>query len=126
VRAGNIILEEDMRTTQYVGLNKYAHDWLEGRVIETFDKNLCRGMFNEQVQGTIYHVQAENPINLMYIAEEVVQDMPWSSGPMIFTALRVKLLKKNGHEVTMEDWFRWMLDPNVTAGYDYETGRYFL
>jgi hypothetical protein len=114
------------RSTQYIGLNKYAKDWLEQQgIIEEFPRYLCDGMFNEEIYGKVYHVTPPEGPNVMYVCAEVVQDIPWSSGPMIFTYLKVDLVKME-QKVPMGDWFQWMVDPGVTNEVDYERGRYFV
>jgi hypothetical protein len=71
-----------MRTTQYIGLNALALEFVA--TLEKLDiKHFTTGMFEEEVplgvwkdtDGTIY--------------KEVVQIEPWSSGPMIFTCVEV-------------------------------------
>lgn len=117
------------RSTQHIGLNKYAGEWVHD-AIRTEGYSMCKGMFDEEVIGTIYHMPVPEGPNKALIAKEVVQDAPWSSGPMIFTHLQVTLVKENGQELDMGCYFSWMFDPRLLrysgdgTEYDYETGRY--
>ena len=68
-----------MRTTQYIGLNARAVD-----IVTTFIRldisHSTFGMFEEEVPLGVWQLDKR-----LYI--EFVQASPWSSGPMIFTAL---------------------------------------
>ncbi len=81
-----------MRMTQHIGLNDRASRIVEGgEKIATYV--VTRGMFDEPIVGGIWKikqyteewgVQSESE----YVVAEYEQCAPWSSGPMIFTALR--------------------------------------
>jgi len=117
-----------MRTTQYVGLNQYALNYVKGAVrTETY--NMTEGMFMEPVVGTIYHMPVPNGPNKAYILKEVVQCAPWSSGPVIFTCLEATLVKESGQKLDWGKMFKWIRDPSLGEEhkeYDKETGRYWV
>jgi len=115
------------RETQYIGLNKYAHDFVKN-AIKTETYIMTQGMFGENIEGTIYYMPVPYPeldVNEEYYYKEIVQYEPWSSGPMIFTCLQRTLVKKTQvlTDEKGEESFRWMIDPSIEEEYDYETGR---
>lgn len=113
------------RSTQYIGLNQYALNFVKGaKLVETFE--LTEGMFGEPVLGSVYHMPPPAGPNDEYILKEVVQDVPWSSGPMIFTHLEATLVKKSGQRIKLGPYFSWMVDPSIKDEYDLETGRYYI
>lgn len=113
------------RTTQVIGLNNYARLWIKSAIkVETYQ--MTEGMFNEPVGGRIFHLPPKG-LNKALIAKEVVQVVPWSSGPMIFTHLQVTLVRKGGEQVVdMGFHYSWMVDPMLETEYDSETGRYYV
>lgn len=119
------------RTTQYVGLNKYAQDYVKNAVrVEEYP--MTHGMFNEVVMGNIYHMEPPKGPNKEYRLVEVVQIAPWSSGPVILTCLKSVLVKECGQVIEDDqgyEFFRWMMDPSLSEKHievDYETGRYYI
>ncbi len=76
-----------MRTTQFIGLNGNAFDWLDKNCIIQeslpIDLEPIYGMFEEEV-----HILKQYTTNENRFVEEYVQAEPWSSGPCIFLALR--------------------------------------
>jgi len=117
------------RSTQYIGLNKYAHELVKD-AIKTETYEMTTGMFVEPVNGRIYHMAKENDLDVASIRYvEIVQTSPWSSGPMIFTHLRREWVKNDGtiEPEEGEMYCSWMLDPALRGQeYDYETGRYYV
>jgi hypothetical protein len=112
------------RSTQYVGLNKYARNFVANAIkVEEYD--MTTGIFGEVIKGHIYHMNPPQGPNTKYIFKEVVQTTLWSSGPMIFTCLAVTLVKECGQRLKSGKYFQWMLDPTVNE-YDIETGRYYV
>jgi hypothetical protein len=117
------------RTTQYIGLNNWALKLVKDSIKQETYK-MTTGMFDEPVYGSVYHMVPPKGPNkaLKYI--EVVQDTPWSSGPMVFTALKQVLVKESGQVI--EDnvlYCPWILDPSLSeehTEYDQETGRYYV
>jgi hypothetical protein len=46
---------------------------------------------------------------------------------MIFTHLKLTLVKESGQEIDMGEAFSWMVDPSLTLReYDMATGRYYV
>ena len=115
------------RTTQYIGLNKFARD-LVSEATSVVAYSMTTGMFDEDVEGNIYHLPPDNHGNvIMY--KEVVQVVPWSSGPMIFTNLQEVMVKESGQTIVSEDICSWILDPSLGKNHievDYETARYYV
>lgn len=119
------------RSTQYIGLNKFAAELVASAIkIEYYE--MTTGMFDEPINGRIYYMPVPYPdVNESFVYKEVVQEVPWSSGPMIFTYLKEILTKKSGQVLGLDDddgsICSWMVDPNVKpAEYDYATGRYYV
>ena len=113
------------RTTQYIGLNKYAREYVKSAlIVESYD--MTTGMFDETIIGKIYYMPTPDGPNSAYIFKEVVQISPWSSGPMIFTSLEVSLKKDSGQIIEMGRYFDWMIDPSIKCEYDFETARYYV
>lgn len=94
-----------MRTTQYLGLNKNAQTWLkkscQGEPLPT--KKFVEGMFGEKVHQLLKHTlktpttivkTPKAPAYLETHVEEYVQAEPWSSGPVVFLALRYSKCKQ--------------------------------
>lgn len=113
------------RCAQYIGLNKYAEDWLKS-ALRVEEYQMTTGMFDEPVMGRIYHMPLPEGPNIKgYIAKEVVQCVPWSGGPMIFSHIHMTLVREEGPEEDMGDgWFSWMFDPSINGECDHNTGRY--
>lgn len=120
-----------MRTTQEIGLNNYARNFVRD-AIKSESYKMTTGMFGEDVYGFVYEIKNKN--GNIDIYREVVQDTPWSSGVMIFTCLKLeKTIRKNMPDI---DWtkddsygtmcFQWMLNPSITDEFDYETGGYWV
>jgi len=114
------------RSTQYIGLNDYAKDYVKNATsIEYYD--MTKGMFDEIIKGKIYHMPIPEGPNKDLILKEVVQDSPWSSGPMIFTCLEEILTKECGQIISLGKYFQWMIDPSVKdREYAPATGRYYV
>ncbi len=112
------------RTTQYIGLNGYARKYVEAAIkVETYE--MTTGMFDEPVMGHIYTMPVGKYGNTI-IAKEAVFVAPWSSGMMIFTCLKLTLVRPNGDQEDFGSAFEWMLDPSIANEYDFETGRYYV
>ena len=80
------------RWTQYIGLSPEALDFLDkhpNKVIGSW--KMATGITFEDVMGSIYEVESgEDPYGgtIIETFAEVEDVTPWSSGPMIHTALR--------------------------------------
>ena len=117
------------RSTQYIGLNNYALEFIKG-AIKKKEIQIAVGMFDEPIIGYIYYMTPAKP-NKEIFYTEVVQDMPWSSGPMVFTCLEQTLVKECGQRLIDTEclFFKWMIDPNLAQEnleYDIRTGRYYV
>lgn len=118
------------RSTQYIGLNDYAMDFLDklaksGAKFEHVE--ICKGMFDEAVYGAKYTYDCRGGFaNAQAIYTEELQASPWSSGPMIFTCLRYQLVKRAGQTLDMGRIFCWMLDPSLRGEVDRKSGRYWV
>ena len=113
------------RSTQYIGLNDYAKEWVK-KAVKTDTYEMTTGMFEEPVLGRIYTMPTEKYGNAI-VAKEVVQASPWSSGMMIFTHLELTLVRESGEEEGFDTAFSWMADPSVASQeYDRTTGRFYL
>ena len=114
-----------MRTTQYIGLNQDALDFVEKNKIEEPEAILlCQGMFDEDVPGRQWRLKPPKGPNAAFIAKEVMQITPWSSGPMIFTSLEMILVKEEGDKVGMGTAFDWVWNPELEGEYDPVKGQY--
>lgn len=117
------------RSTQWIGLTKDAMTFVRGFTRVT-GKRTTHGMFGEpialgtwldEVEGKIYH--------------EVVQDTPWSSGPMILTCLAEQRKGEPAppsilsHEEEGFGYhrglFMWVQKPTMDFGIDKERGCYW-
>lgn len=84
------------RWTQYIGLSKEAHEFLSKNKAKELSKwQMTEGLCSEPVYGSIYEVIIDSDDGYPpYFGHEIrtyaeVEDVtPWSSGPMIHTALR--------------------------------------
>ena len=114
------------RSTQYIGLNDYALDFVRGAG-EKKPILLTEGMFQEEIWGYEYiFPSSEEDLSCKYeVYKERVQAVPWSSGPMIFTCLQRIMVKHSG-KYNCGDYFTWMLDPTIENEYDSKTGRYYV
>lgn len=120
------------RSTQFIGLTEAARRYVKNAERRELYE-MTSGMFGEPIMGTIYHMTPPAGPNAGYYLKEVVQDTPWSSGPMIFTRLKPFLVKECG-QVLGEDeeggeYFSWVLDPTLKDEHmevDQTTGRYYV
>lgn len=123
---------EMSRETQFIGLNNYAEDYISNdKVKKVGQYPMTKGMFEEDIYGGIYEEWVNSHTKMIY--EEVVQDSPWSSGPMIFTHFKVTMVKvdrETNKEIQRTEegfYFSWMKDPSIhDEEYDAITGRYYV
>lgn len=97
-----------MRTTQFIGLTKNAKSFVAA-LHEILSARTTTGMFDEEI-GLLSWIDEG-----MDAYDEIVQVVPWSSGPMIFTCLLC-----NGKRM-----FEWLEDESVKGEVDFEGGKYW-
>lgn len=122
------------RFDQYIGLTKDAINFIEKLKKEqnaTIDKIiLCPkdqslGQ-HEDIIGSEISVLTKSP-NKKYVYKEIIQMVPWSSGPMYFSCLRFFIHKECGQIIHVGDIFQWVLNPEVKEDeYDFERGHFFI
>ena len=114
------------RSLQYIGLNKYAEDFVS-KAIRVEETEVLYNVWNAQVIGRRYYMPTPDGPNKEWYFEEVVQASPWSSGPMVFTNLKSVLVKECGQVIVDEGYFSWMIDPSLRGvEFDKYTGRYYV
>lgn len=99
------------RSTQYIGLTQAALDFVEQ--CQELPSELCTyGMFDEEIplrRWAMHPVIAKDyPERGGMEIREVQQEVPWSSGPMIFTCLELDW----GNGGTSKA-FEWVHDPTL-------------
>ena len=113
------------RSTQYIGLTDQAREYVKSAIkVEQWQMTI--GMFDEPVMGSIYHLPPPNSSDKELIAKEVVQLEPWSSGPMIFTHLKLTVIDKDGKEVEMGFAYDWVQDFALQCEVDWKKGTYYV
>ena len=109
------------RETQFVGLTQAAQDFVAD-LQALPSASSTTGMFDEEIPLRQWEMHPSFRIDLLPDREmcvrEVVQEVPWSSGPMIFT--RLELDWGNGATSSV---FEWIHDPTVEGEVDYGLGR---
>ena len=143
------------RTTQYIGLNKKAIDFVRDLVPVVPSSNHTTGMFEEEIPlGEWLWIErrptgrwtSKNGGELeqefeehTWLVREEEQVVPWSSGPMIFTCLALYFGQEridtpdrfNGGEDhgPLARCFEWTLNPTLPSRgmeCDYTTGEYWV
>lgn len=121
------------RSTQYIGLNDASVLFVKEAKLKEVESDHCvYGMFDEKIKLRKWVTTENTPSNIntccKYI-KEMLQDMPWSSGPMIFTCLEIF---QGAEDETDEDLLyrtpilEWVLDPSITSEIDKVRGRYWV
>lgn len=100
------------RSTQFIGLNKKASEFVETLIPIVNPENKTFGMFDEEIPLGSWKDLDGN----FYV--EVEQCSPWSSGPVILTALK----KNNGDKL----FFEWVENSEVKGEVDYENGEFYI
>jgi hypothetical protein len=115
------------RETQFIGLTDRATRLVASAVkTETYD-GMTTGMFGESMPGRIFTMPDSALVPYKY--KEVVQDSPWSSGPMIFTHLIPYYKDGGGHSFRGRACCSWVLDPSLqeeNVECDSVTGTYYV
>lgn len=104
------------RSTQYIGLTNLAKEVVQDAYkVEPIDNNI--GMFDEGIPLRRFFRHPDCPdVNEYYLYEEVVQDAPWSSGPMYFTCLhwyikKLSPMQENNGLCDMGLICQWVYNP---------------
>ena len=105
------------RSTTFVGLTKKAKEYTN-KLLSVPSKNVSYGMFDEEIPLMSW-------LDGDVLVEEVEQCVPWSSGPMIFTHLKVSTYE--GGYGFIHSWvFDPSLDPYAIHGEYNETEGTFI
>jgi len=119
-----------MRCTQFIGLTQRAEEYVKNlKSLESDGK--AAGMFpEEEINLRRWEVPSDfkNDIHHGRCIREVVQAVPWSSGPMIFTCLELDFNNSPGTpDAARVKMLQWIDDPKVKGlEYDQETGRLWI
>lgn len=111
------------RSTQFIGLTDDAKNFVSKLdKIESYNSTI--GMFGEEIPLGMWRSE-----NCTY--KEVVVATPWSSGPMIFTAVATYFDNhepKKDPNVDKPDsiYFDWVLNPTLTEEVDEIRGHYYV
>jgi len=111
------------RSTQFVGLTTSGTMFTMGLERLPSDKHTT-GMFEEELPLGKWKAP-EGRWNKAKYVREVVQEVPWSSGPMIFTHLEIEYHQESGQTFTAP-CFEWIHDPTVVAEFDYDSGVFWI
>lgn len=99
---------------QLIGLNKKALVWLETNCVKEGCDPCphCGKPTNQQLKTKIYHFEELFPMDGVHLKEyettkgrvirEVVQAVPWSSGPVVFLCLEKET--KSGKKKRLCEW----------------------
>lgn len=101
------------RSTQFIGLNKQATEFVKTLIPVDNPENKTFGMFDEEIPLGTW--RDNNGIKYF----EVEQASPWSSGPLILTALRKE--DEAGGLIHC-----WREDSTVQDEFDWENGRFWV
>jgi len=126
------------RSTQFIGLTARGDEFVSGLEVAPSDQHTT-GMFDEMIplrrwkipEGVPFETQKHLfPEHLVKskkakFVQEVVQEVPWSSGPMIFTRLEIEFHQSDG-QVFTASCFEWVHDPNVECEFSYENGTFWV
>lgn len=115
-----------MRDTQFIGLTKEAQKFIEDLEPLPQDQSTF-GMFQEEIPLRKWKwpqdkIQISVPERVQKACiREVVQIVPWSSGPMIFTCLELDWGFAEDSDHVKEDVLGWVADPRL--GFQNEYGQ---
>lgn len=112
-----------MRTTQFIGYPGYAKELV--RDLTPVDPDsFAIGMFDEKLPLKKWeprNIKHDHPLHTARAVNEVVQTVPWSSGPMIFTCLEIEW--QNGYKSRCCEW---VANPMIRDEVNYELGHYWV
>lgn len=108
------------RSTQYIGLNHNALKWLRNANAIQIDniEHFTLGMFEEEVPLDTYILPDGSYVY------EVVQYVPWSSGPMIFTCLCTSPVMSETNQA--QGFCMWIEGNENDREYNPVTGRFYV
>ena len=109
------------RSTQYIGLTASAKEWIQTHLPTKMDSDtFTHGMFDEHIPLSKWEVTLNSGKRV--VVRECVQEVPWSSGPMIFTCLEVDF--GNGGKTKI---WEWVHDPDMEGvEFDETAGRLWV
>lgn len=125
-----------MRQDQYIGLTNAAKQFIkymknsdkfkkfeEENIILT-NNTLC----SQPIMGKQYtFFYNDDSVNLKSIYIETIQQIAWSGGPMYFTFLTHKIIKREDKsEIIMGEYYEWITDPMVENEYNIENGTFYI
>lgn len=111
------------RSTQWIGLTASGDEFISSLERLPSDRHTS-GMFDETLPLGKWKAPEGRWHKAKYI-REVVQEVPWSSGPMIFTRLEIEYHQSDGQMFTAP-CFEWVHDPTVEAELDYDSGVFWI
>ena len=111
------------RSTQYIGLTRSAMNFLADYQKVKDGTNCTYGMYDDKVPLGEW-VSSNTDTKFAYL-REVLQDSPWSSGPMLFTCLFGYFHNDPKHEQPTQI-FQWVIDPRCESEFNFEKGTYWV
>ena len=111
------------RSTQFIGLTASAQKFVADLKKVPSDK-YAEGMFNEAIPLGRWEAPEGRWSKTAFI-QEVVQESPWSSGPMIFTRLEIEF-QQSKDQVFTASCFEWIHDPTFECEYNEENGSFWV
>lgn len=111
------------RSTQFIGLTTRGEEFISELEQVPSNKHTC-GMFEEKIPLRRWKAPERRWHKAKFI-QEVVQEIAWSSGPMIFTRLEIEYYQSDGQMCTAP-CFEWVHDPRVEAEFDYDLGIFWI
>lgn len=128
------------RSTQWVGLTAAGEDFVSELERAPSDKHAV-GMFNEMLSLGRWKIPEGVPFEKKgfhfpehlcksqkaQFVQEIVQEVPWSSGPMIFTRLEIEYHQGGVDDMFAAPCFEWIHDPNLQGTeFNQENGRIWV
>lgn len=111
------------RSTQFIGLTERGQKFVESLERVSSNKH-ATDMFGEDIPLGCWNPPKEYGLKATFI-QEVVQEVVWSSGPMIFTRLDIEFHKSDGQVFTIP-CFEWTHDPGIEAEFSYAIGAFWV
>ncbi len=119
------------RSDQYIGLTHDAVNYLASIGANLVRQYTIEGAWNDITLAVYERHFPDDNVNLLERYTEVVQESPWSSGPMYFTNLKWELIKKKqpNEPIEMGYIYSWSVAPDLKytgAEFDYNRGVYYV